>query len=222
MAVSTDGELWRRTRQGEAGALGELYERHARSVHLYCLWQTAAKQLGEDVAATAFLEAWRRRRRLELRTETAAPLLLGVAGDVLRNYWRRQRRHARALERIGRAYVPPWDEDEAVARVDAMAEVREAGAAIRALPQREREALALLAWGGLSYAEAAAALGIRIGEVRSRLAGARSLAGGTGPENISLLLPDAPTLAARRRALEACCGLSRERPLGRAIASPWR
>lgn len=58
-----------------------------------------------------------------------------------------------------------------------MLQVREAGAAIRALPLREREVLALLAWGELSYAEIAAALGVPIGTVRSRVARARSRLG---------------------------------------------
>lgn len=179
MADLTDAELWTRTRGGDAAAFGELYERHARSVQSYCLWRSAALQLAEDVTATTFLEAWRRRRRLKLTTESAAPLLLGVATNVLRNHWRGQRRHARALERLGRADAlpPPSHESEAIARVDAMRRVQEAGAAIRALPPREREVLALLAWGELSYAETAAALGIPIGTVRSRVARARSRLG---------------------------------------------
>lgn len=179
MAELTDTELWARMRGGDAGAFGELYERHARAVQSYCLWRTAALQLAEDVTATTFLEAWRRRRRLKLTTESAGPLLLGVATNVLRNHWRGQRRHVRALERLGKAdsLLAPSHEGDAIARVDAMHRVQEAGAAIRALPPREREVLALLAWGELSYAEIAAALCIPIGTVRSRVARARSRLG---------------------------------------------
>jgi len=179
MTASTDAELWGRARAGDRAAFGELYQRHARSVQSYCLWRTADLQLAEDVTATAFLEAWRRRDRLDLTTESAAPLLLGVATNVLRNHWRGQRRHARALERIGNAgpVLPSGHEDEAIARVDAVLQVREAGAAIRALPLPEREVLALLAWGELSYEETAAALRIPVGTVRSRLFRARSRLG---------------------------------------------
>jgi RNA polymerase sigma factor (sigma-70 family) len=179
MPFLTDAELWGRAQGGDAAAFGELYQRHARPVQAYCLWRTAAQQLAEDVTATAFLETWRRRRRLELTTASAAPLLLGVATNVLRNHWRGQRRHARALERIAGAGSLPssWQEDEVIARLDAVSNVREAGAAIRALPPREREVLALLAWGELSYAETAAALGIPIGTVRSRVSRARSRLG---------------------------------------------
>ena len=191
MAPLTDAELWSRTQRDDTAAFGELYQRHGRAVQTYCLWRTVAQQIAEETTSTVFLEVWRRRGKLELRTESAVPLLLGVATNVLRNHWRSQRRHARALERIKKSEprLPAWDEDEVIARVDAMAEVREAGAAIRALPSREREVLALLAWGELSYAETAAALSIPIGTVRSRVSRARSRLGAAFIELSSPITP---------------------------------
>jgi RNA polymerase sigma factor (sigma-70 family) len=226
MGTLTDAELWQQVRHGEPSALGELYRRHALAIHRYCLWRTAAKHLAEDVAATVFLEGWRRRRRLDLTTASARPLLLGLATRVLRNYWRIQRRHAEALERIGKADLSPWDEDEVVARVDAMSEVREAGAAIRALPPRDREVLALLAWGGLSQEETAVALGVPVETVRSRAARRRScLDEAAETSDLSLLLPDGSTLATRRPVLEVGCERTRSRVLylgsGRRGWSKW-
>ncbi len=51
--------------------------------------------------------------------------------------------------------------------------MRQLLAAIDRLPTRERDVVALVAWSGLSYEEAAAALAIPIGTVRSRLSRAR-------------------------------------------------
>lgn len=45
---------------------------------------------------------------------------------------------------------------------------------IEALPAREREVLALVAWAGLTYEQAAAALDVPVGTVRSRLSRARA------------------------------------------------
>ena len=45
---------------------------------------------------------------------------------------------------------------------------------IEALPEREREVLGLVAWAGLSYEQAAAALDVPVGTVRSRLSRARA------------------------------------------------
>jgi RNA polymerase sigma-70 factor, ECF subfamily len=46
-------------------------------------------------------------------------------------------------------------------------------AGLRRLTRRDREALLLLAWGELSYAEISVALGVPIGTVRSRIHHAR-------------------------------------------------
>ena len=46
-------------------------------------------------------------------------------------------------------------------------------AAIEELPPHEREVLALVAWAGLTYEQAAAALAVPVGTVRSRLSRAR-------------------------------------------------
>jgi RNA polymerase sigma factor (sigma-70 family) len=181
--MADDGQLWDRIRSGDAEAFGDLYERHARAVQSYCLWRTADLQAAEDATATVFLEAWRGRRRLTLATGSAAPLLFGIATNVLRHQWRSQRRHRDALERARGVGQAPHDlEAEAIARVDAIRQIREGGEAIRALPRREREVLALLAWADLSYGEIAAALGLPIGTVRSRLARARGRLGASFPD----------------------------------------
>jgi RNA polymerase sigma factor (sigma-70 family) len=183
MQPSTDTLLWDRIRSGDAGAFGDLYARHARAVQSYCLWRTADLQSAEDATATVFLEVWRKRDRLTLSSDSATPLLLGIATNVLRAQWRSRRRHRDALERIRNCGAPlPSDlEVEAIARLDAIGQLKAAGAEIRALPRRERDVLALIAWGELSYEEAATALGIPIGTVRSRLARARARLGDAFP-----------------------------------------
>jgi len=181
--MGVDLQLWERTRSGDAEAFGDLYERHARAVQSYCLWRTADLQAAEDATATVFLEAWRKRGRLTLTTDSAAPLLLGIANNVVRRHWHSERRHRDALERVRNAgQLPDELEAEAIARVDAIRQLRDGGEAIRALPRREREVLALLAWSDLSYGEIAAALGLPIGTVRSRLARARTRLGDAFPD----------------------------------------
>lgn len=188
--MADDQDLWQRTRTGDAEAFGDLYERHARTVQSYCLWRTADLQSAEDATATVFLEAWRKRERLALTTDSAAPLLLGIANNVVRRQWRSQRRHRDVLERARNVGQAPSDlEAEAIARLDAIGQLREGGEAIRGLPRREREVLALLAWSNLSYGEIAAALGLPIGTVRSRLARARERLGDAFPDPTTAATP---------------------------------
>ena len=71
--------------------------------------------------------------------------------------------------------APEADHAEAVSdRVGAEARMQEVLARVEALPAHEREVLGLVAWAGLSYDQAAAALDVPVGTVRSRLSRARS------------------------------------------------
>jgi RNA polymerase sigma-70 factor (ECF subfamily) len=173
---ASDEVLWAQARDGDAEAFGEIYARHARAVHDFCLWRTADPQAAEDAVATVFLEAWRQRDRLKLETDSATALLLGIANNVVRGHWRTSRRHRQALTRLRAAAPTEGAEPQSavIARIDALRHVREARDAIRSLPRREREVLTLIADRDLSYEETASALGVPIGTVRSRLARARS------------------------------------------------
>jgi RNA polymerase sigma-70 factor (ECF subfamily) len=172
----SDAVLWALARDGNAEAFGEIYARHARVIHNYCLLRTADPQAAEDAVATVFLEAWRGRERLRLETSSAAALLLGIANNIVRGHWRNSRRQREALARLRTAAPTDGAEPESavIERIDAWRHVRDAREAIRSLPQREREVLALIADGDLSYKETATTLGVPIGTVRSRLARARS------------------------------------------------
>jgi RNA polymerase sigma-70 factor (ECF subfamily) len=57
--------------------------------------------------------------------------------------------------------------------VSAGGEGRRLAAALAKLPAGHRDALLLVAWGDLSYEQAAVALGVPVGTVRSRLSRAR-------------------------------------------------
>ena len=188
MPAVTDAELWRLAANGDASAFGVLFERHAKTVYNYCFRRTADWAAAEDLTSVVFLEAWRRRSDVRLDGASALPWLLGVATNVVRNRWRSQRRHRAALERLP-AERPADFGDDAVARLDDERRMREALRLLARLPRREQDVLALCAWQGLSYEEAALALELPVGTVRSRLSRARArlreLAGADGHERDS-------------------------------------
>jgi RNA polymerase sigma-70 factor (ECF subfamily) len=105
---------------------------------------------------------------------SALPWLLGVSNNVVRNARRGQRRYQEVLERLPAPSVAPPAEDQVMARSATEAGLRDALKAISALPEREQEVVMLVLWSGLSYEEAAIALAIPVGTVRSRLSRARS------------------------------------------------
>jgi RNA polymerase sigma-70 factor (ECF subfamily) len=185
MGQATDAELWARAVDGEPDAFGVLFERHARSVYNNLFRRTADWSSAEDLTSVVFLEAWRRRNEIRLERDLALPWLLGVATNVLRNRRRSQWRHRAALERLPRERTEDFT-DAAAGRIDDERRMRGAMRVVAKLPKREQDVLALCVWGDLSYEDAAPALGVPVGTVRSRLSRARGrlreLAGAGGHE----------------------------------------
>jgi RNA polymerase sigma factor (sigma-70 family) len=169
----TDGELWRSAAKGDPSAFGALFERHADAVYNHCFRRTGSWEAAEDLASVVFLEAWRRRRDVSLSGESILPWLLAVANNVVRNRDRSLRRHRRLLAKLPPAVVAPDPADEATSRVDDERAMRRVLQVFTRLLPDEQDVLALCVWAGLSYSDAAVALGIPVGTVRSRLSRAR-------------------------------------------------
>ena len=170
---AADSEVWAAALAGDESAFGVLFDRHARTVYNYCFRRTADWSVAEDLTSVVFLETWRRRSAVRMESGSLLPWLYGVATNVLRNHQRSLRRHRDALTRLPEPVPPMEDADLVAARLDDAVRMREILDRIKVLPRRDQEVLALCVWEGLEYAEAAAALGIPVGTVRSRLNRAR-------------------------------------------------
>jgi RNA polymerase sigma factor (sigma-70 family) len=158
----------------EPEALGELFRRYSRSVYAYCARRTGNLDLAEDLTSVVFMEAFRRRRKPQLSNESALPWLLGGANNVVRNANRSLRRYRTALDRIPVQADGASPEESTMDRLGAQEALARALEAISALSQGEQDAVLLVLWSEFTYADAATALGIPVGTVRSRLASARS------------------------------------------------
>ncbi len=155
-------------------AMGALFARHANAVHRFCVWKTGDWNLADDLTSIVFLEAWKSRQKaVAVDGDGLKPWLLGVANNVARNAIRSIRRYRSALDRLPPARDFDEVEEQAVARAGAGAPVEAALSALEQLDEAERNVVLLVLWSELSYDEAALALNIPIGTVRSRLSRAR-------------------------------------------------
>ena len=73
-----DRGLLARVRNGDERAFAELFDRHARPVLAFARSRLSVSADAEDVAQTAFVLLWEKRRTLELAGESALPWLLGA------------------------------------------------------------------------------------------------------------------------------------------------
>jgi RNA polymerase sigma factor (sigma-70 family) len=170
----SDRELWRLAGDGDGGAFGELFDRHATAVYNHLFRRTADWADAEDLTSAVFLQAWRRRGKVVIDRESALPWLLGVANHVLRNSRRASRRYRAALARaVPPDALAPDHADTVAAAVDSERQMVELRRAISDLPRHEREVVELCTWSGLDQRAAAVALGVSLGTVKSRMHRAR-------------------------------------------------
>jgi RNA polymerase sigma factor (sigma-70 family) len=164
-----------RIRAGDPDAFAELYDQCARSVYNHAFRLTADWSVAEDVMSATFMEAWRRRTSVEADGGSLRPWLLGIATNVSRSHYRSNRRYRAAVGAAAGAGVPEVADhaEEIAGRVDDRRRIAATLTALASLRRPEREVLVLCLWEGLEYADAARALGIPVGTVRSRLSRAR-------------------------------------------------
>ena len=106
------------------------------------------------------------------------PWLYGIATNLIGRHRRSEIRQYRALARTGTDPVTDPVTEPFTDRVDSMVSAdgvsRQLAAALAKLPAGHRDTLLLVAWGDLTYEQAALALAVPVGTVRSRLSRARS------------------------------------------------
>lgn len=157
----TDAQRWRSAVQGNGEALGELFDLHHSRVYRHSLRLVPSPVDAEDVVAVVWLEAWRQRDRIRFVDGSMLPWLLVVATNTALNFNRTARRYRALIRRL----PPPAPQSDHADAFDAGL----AQAALAELSRAHREVVALCVLNGYSEAEAASALGVPPGTVKSRL-----------------------------------------------------
>lgn len=160
---------------GAADGFGSLFDRHADRIYNFCLRRTGDPGAAEDLTSTTFLHAWRRRGEVRFAGDSVLPWLYGVAANLVRRHLRAAGRRRAALTLLQDETEVEPDPAEGVAiKVDEGRRLGRVLSAIRSLPQGDQELLVLCVWQRLSYEEAAVALDVPVGTVRSRLSRLRA------------------------------------------------
>lgn len=154
---------------------GVVFDRHAAAIHGY-IARRLGRDAADDLVAETFLVAFRQRGGYDPAQPSARPWLYGIATRLVS---RRRRNEVRFFRAIARTGIDPAADpvaepvaDEGIRRADARTLHRQLAGALAGLAAADRDALLLVA-DGLSYAEAAQALGVPDGTLSSRVARAR-------------------------------------------------
>lgn len=164
MEQSSEAADWQHAQAGDGEAFGRIFDRHRDRVLRHGLRLAPTTADADDLVAITFLEAWRRRDAVRVVDGSVLPWLLVTATNVGRNQRRSARRHRALLERL-----PPGE------HADDPADLAQRGLVTQLadLPLADRQVLVLCVLEGYSERDAAAALGVAPGTVKSRLSRAR-------------------------------------------------
>jgi RNA polymerase sigma factor (sigma-70 family) len=168
-----DGELARRSRNGDAEAFAQLVDRHRRTVYAVARAVLGSPEEAEDVAQEALIRAYRSLGRYDTSREFAAWIRAITVNCAVTALRRRRRPGWAVAERLPHALDPA--DTRSSPHEDASAHAFEASlrAEIARLPLKQRLAITLFGLDGLDLAGAAEAIGCSVGATKVHLSRAR-------------------------------------------------
>jgi RNA polymerase sigma-70 factor, ECF subfamily len=164
-----DAELIAASARGDADAFATLYRRHLAKVVGYALRATGDAEVAADLTGEVFAAALAGCGRYRPEHESAAPWLLGIAQNKLRESRRRGRVENETRRRLRMAALPLEDGD--LERVEELAALGtlDLAAVIELLPATEREAVRARVIDERDYREIADELECSESVVRQRV-----------------------------------------------------
>ncbi|MGC3999935.1 MAG: RNA polymerase sigma factor [Anaeromyxobacter sp.] len=197
MAPDPDAALMQAFQRGDEGAFRTLFERNARAMVAFCHHFVRDPARAEELAQDVFVNLYRARDRYR-PTARFKTFLYRIAANHCLNELRRAEHAHRAEPAPGSEDGPP--DPDGLASGGATPEEALAGAALeravqrllQQLPEKQRAALVLCRFEGLSYEEIAQVLDVTVPAVKSlvhraTVAAAQALAPfqGTAPEEVA-------------------------------------
>ncbi len=135
-------------------------DRHVAALVLFARQWVSSRADAEDVVQEAFIRFWRSRHRVSDPAAYFYACVKHVVLDWQRNRRRRSRREeAAARPEPTTLFAVPLEQSERRNAIEA---------ALRSLPENQREVLVMKIWGDLSFPQIAAALQIPANTAKSR------------------------------------------------------
>ena len=167
--TDTSGESWVEAmravaRDGDEAAFARLFDHFAPRVKAFLMKSGAPEAQAEDCAQDVMATLWRKAAMFDPSRASVATWVFTIARN-------------RRIDMIRRARRPepedlPWGpeaEPEPEAVVAFQEDSDRLGAAIRELPDAQRDLIVKAYYGDLSHSEIAAATGLPLGTIKSRL-----------------------------------------------------
>jgi RNA polymerase sigma factor (sigma-70 family) len=169
-ALATDAQLFVRFLDGDDTAFMELFDRHTHRLYMYCLKFIGDRRQTEDLVQDLWERVIRLRSEQREGLDNPVGFLIRMARNLCLNHIR-DRKQISSLQDI-----PEWEHPATIPR-ELTHNEELVVAALRHLPEAQREILVLNAYSGYRFDEIAEMLGEQVGAVRTRAWRARAQLG---------------------------------------------
>jgi RNA polymerase sigma-70 factor (ECF subfamily) len=170
---ATDLTLMEAIRRGDHQAFAQLYDRHAAQVYALCLRVLHRDSEAEAVVSDVFWEIWQKPASFDATRGSCRTYLLTVARSRAIDRWRASATRSRKTEDAGKAAAEQTQDDqlrEDPAQRALVSERQEAvRQEIRQLESKQRDALQLAYFEGLTHREIAERLELPLGTVKTHI-----------------------------------------------------
>jgi RNA polymerase sigma-70 factor, ECF subfamily len=169
----SDGELLALVVDGDADAMGKLYDRYATTLFPIALRIVRDRSEAEDVLHDAFVAVSERARQYVPERGSVIAWLVTLTRNLSIDRARRRERRG-AVTRDVLPYEPPASARDPERLTSDAVEREKVRHALASLPEAQRQTLEIAFFEGLTYAEIASRENVPLGTVKSRAARALS------------------------------------------------
>jgi len=149
----------------------DAYDRHHRAAYATAYRISSNAAQAQDVVQDVFLRLWRRPSSFDARRGELGSYIRLMARSRALDLWREAQSAGRVSDRL-KLVVDRSDgrtDEQPAAQAERQDGRNTAFAALRTLPEPQREAVVLAYWGGLTADEIAQRAGVPLGTAKSRI-----------------------------------------------------
>ena len=168
----SDNELLSLIARNDKEALGELYDRYARSVYSLAFKIVGDRVVSEEIAQEVFISAWQKAHTFNPSLGKASTWLLSIAHHKAIDHKRRLSERIKKLP-LDEGYVGHLpglrEEDDPATHLLEQEKRMMIRKALEKIPREQREVILLAYFGGMTHSELAIKLTLPIGTVKTRI-----------------------------------------------------
>jgi RNA polymerase sigma-70 factor, ECF subfamily len=172
-ANSTDEQLLQRMLAGSDEAFTALYRRRQGNIYRFALQMSGSRSVAEEVTQEVFMLLMSQGHRYEPTRGSLVSYLYGIARNFVLRSLEKDRLYvsleAEGDDRNGSTAETPTFPGDPLGDLTRFERIESLRLAVLALPPHYREVVVLCDFHEMSYADAAVALDVALGTIRSRL-----------------------------------------------------